>query len=43
MFLKRLERHKSGKQHTYWALVESYRTEKGSRHRVTMAESLLRP
>jgi transposase len=34
MFLKRLERRKSGKQHTYWALVESYRTEKGSRHRV---------
>lgn len=34
MFLKRLERRKSGKQHTYWVLVESYRTEKGSRHRV---------
>ena len=34
MFLKRLERRKSGKKHTYWALVESYRTEKGSRHRV---------
>ena len=34
MFLKRLERSKSGKKHTYWALVESYRTEKGSRHRV---------
>jgi len=34
MFLKRLERRKNGKGHTYWALVESYRTEKGSRHRV---------
>ena len=34
MFLKRLERRKSGKKHTYWALVESYRTGKGSRHRV---------
>jgi transposase len=34
MFLKRLERSKNGKQHTYWALVESYRTGKGSRHRV---------
>lgn len=34
MFLKRLERRKSGKGHTYWALVESIRTEKGSRHRV---------
>jgi len=34
MFLKRLERRKSGKRHTYWALVESIRTAKGSRHRV---------
>lgn len=34
MFLKRLERRKSGKDHTYWALVESYRTAKGSRHRI---------
>jgi transposase len=34
MFLKRLERRKSGKGHTYWALVESIRTAKGSRHRV---------
>jgi len=33
MFLKRLERRK-GRKHTYWALVESYRTGKGSRHRV---------
>ena len=34
MFLKRLERRKNGKGHTYWALVESYRSAKGSRHRV---------
>ena len=34
MFLKRLVRRKSGKKHTYWALVESIRTARGSRHRV---------
>jgi hypothetical protein len=34
MFLKRLERKKSGQRHTYWALVESIRTARGSRHRV---------
>src|SRR5262245_52399852 len=34
MFLKRCERRKSGKKHTYWLLVESYRTPRGSRHRV---------
>lgn len=34
MFVKRLERHTNGKGHTYWALVESLRTAKGSRHRV---------
>ncbi len=34
MFLKRLERRKGRKKHTYWALVESYRTANGSRHRV---------
>jgi len=34
MFLKRLERRKAGKRHTYWALVESIRTARGSRHRV---------
>ena len=28
MFLKRLERRKNGKGHTYWALVESIRTAK---------------
>jgi len=34
MFLKRLERRKGRKVHTYWALVESIRTAQGSRHRV---------
>jgi len=34
MFLRRFERHKNHKPHTYWALVESYRTAKGSRQRV---------
>ena len=34
MFLKRCERRKGGKRHTYWVLVESYRTPRGSRHRV---------
>ena len=34
MFLRRCERKKNGKRHTYWALVESYRTAKGSRQRV---------
>jgi len=40
MFLKRLHRRKGkGKRHTYWALVESVRTAKGSRHRDTVAAS----
>jgi len=34
MFLKRYLRRKNGKVHTYWALVESVRTAKGSRHKV---------
>lgn len=34
MFLRRFERRKNGKPHTYWALVESYRNAKGSRQRV---------
>ena len=34
MFLRRFERLKNGKPHTYWALVEAYRTAKGSRQRV---------
>jgi transposase len=34
MFLRRYQRKKDGKVHSYWALVESYRTAKGSRQRV---------
>ena len=34
MFLRRCHRRKNGKQHTYWALVESIRTAQGSRQRV---------
>ena len=34
MFLRRCQRRKDGKVHTYWALVESHRTAKGSRQRV---------
>lgn len=34
MFVRRCERRKNGKKHTYWALVESYRTARGSRQRV---------
>ena len=34
MFLRRYERRKHGKRHTYWALVESIRTARGSRQRV---------
>lgn len=34
MFLRRCERRKNGKRHVYWMLVESIRTERGSRQRV---------
>ena len=34
MFLRRFERRKNGKPHTYWALAESYRTAQGSRQRI---------
>ncbi len=34
MFLRRYERSKNGKRHTYWALVESIRTARGSRQKV---------
>lgn len=33
MFLKRLTRTKDGKEHTYWALMQSVRTKRGPRHR----------
>ena len=34
MYLRRCYRHKDGKRHAYWALVESYRTNRGPRQRV---------
>jgi transposase len=43
MFLRRCERKRQGKRHTYWALVESYRTARGSRQRVIAYLGELRP
>ena len=43
MFLRRFERGKNGKKHTYWALVESYRTGRGSRQRIVTYLGELRP
>ncbi len=34
MFLRKIWVQKDGKPHNYWALVESYRTERGPRQRV---------
>jgi len=34
MYLRRCYREKDGKRHSYWALVESYRTVRGPRQRV---------
>ncbi len=34
MFPMRVPKRKNGKTHVYWALAESYRTPKGSRHRI---------
>ncbi len=34
MYLRKIKRHKDGKTHGYWALVESYRTASGPRQRV---------
>ena len=34
MYLRRIKKRKSGKDHYYWALVESYRTERGVRQRI---------
>jgi transposase len=43
MFLKRLTRRKNGKNHTYWALVETICTERGPRHRVVAYLGELKP
>lgn len=34
MYVRRCYRQRNGKRHAYWALVESYRTERGPRQRV---------
>jgi hypothetical protein len=34
MYLRKIHRKKDGKDHAYWALVESYRTVKGPRQRI---------
>lgn len=34
MFIRPIHVKKNGKRHAYWALVESYRTERGPRQRV---------
>lgn len=34
MYLRRCYRRKDGKRHAYWALVESYRTNRGPRQRI---------
>jgi transposase len=34
MYLRKITRHKDGKSHAYWALMQSYRTERGPRQRV---------
>lgn len=43
MFLKKLQRRKNGKDHVYWALVESYRTRRGPRNRVVAYLGELQP
>src|SRR5438105_11078132 len=43
MFLRRFQRRKNGKVNSYWALVESYRTAKGSRQRVVAYLGELKP
>jgi transposase len=43
MFIKRCTRRKNGKQHTYWQLVESYRTARGPRHRTVAYLGELNP
>ena len=34
MFIRPCYRRKNGKRHAYWALCESYRTQRGPRQRV---------
>lgn len=43
MFLKPIRHRKNGQTRTYWALVESYRTSKGPRHRTVAYLGELQP
>lgn len=43
MFLRRFRKRRFGKVHTYWALVESYRTARGSRQRLVCYVGDLKP
>lgn len=43
MFIRPCYKRKNGKKHAYWALVESYRTERGSRQRVVAYLGQLKP
>ena len=43
MFLRRFRKRCQGKVHCYWALVESYRTAKGSRQRIVCYLGELKP
>jgi transposase len=36
MYIRKTTRFKDGKRHCYWALVESYRTERGPRQRIVV-------
>ncbi len=42
MFIRPCYRYKNGKNHAYWALVESYRTERGPRQRIVSYLGLLK-
>jgi len=42
MFIRPCYRYKNGKSHAYWALVESYRTERGPRQRIVSYLGLLK-
>lgn len=43
MFIRPCYKRKNGKKHAYWALVESYRTERGPRQRVVAYLGHLKP
>lgn len=42
MFIRPCYRFKNGKRHAYWALVESYRTERGPRQRIAAYLGMLK-